>query len=83
MKIGPIPGIHVTINVGHPGITPVVKEPKTPKIRPEVIQQRLDNLAKGRQKLKQNSSIYPKVVSHDDTPEGSDLRPKPRRGYYN
>lgn len=89
MKIGPIPGIHIAINVGHamPGMpmpmdSMAPTKPTKSKIAPEVMQQRLDNLKKGRIKKRFNSNIYPKPVSHNNTPEGTDLKPQPRMGYY-
>lgn len=79
MKIEAIPGLSITINIGGMPVTP---QPKTPVVAPEVIQKRLENLTKGRKVKSFNSNIYPKPVTNNDTPEGKDLKPKPRMGYY-
>ena len=82
-KVGAIPGINIHINIGHhPGAVAAPVEAPKPKVSPEVIRQRLANLAKGRKKKAINLDVYPKAVSHNNTPEPAGLKPKPRMGYY-
>jgi hypothetical protein len=82
-KIAALPGINIHINIGHhPGMVAAPVEAPKPKVSPEVIKQRLENLARGRKKRALNVDIYPKVVSHNNTPETKDLKPTPRMGYY-
>ncbi len=79
MKVPPIPQISISITIGGETMgAPVTK----PSVDPETIKQRLANLRKGREGKKAAFDVYPKVVPNNSTPEGKDLKPKPRMGYY-